>query len=89
MCTVKYRQKDDDSSSEERKPGGSLTKVTLNLLPRTVKALDELSDRTGDTKTECINRAVQIYAWIRECIDGGDRVTLNDRDGSVREIRIF
>lgn len=90
---MKYRQHDvaDDSSPApgEQKPGGPLTKITINLLPRTVKALEEVSVSTGDTKTECINRAVQIYAWLQARIAAGDQFQVMDKEGRTREIQIF
>lgn len=87
---MKYRQRHGaDKSSGEQTAGSLLTKVTLNLLPRTVKALDELSDSTGDTRTECINRAVQVYSWLRVRIDLGDQFMVTDQDGNSHQIQIF
>ncbi len=44
--------------------GGSLERVTVNLTPRSSKALEEVVGLTGDSKTDSINRAIQIYAYI-------------------------
>ncbi len=38
--------------------GSDLTKVTVNLTPRAVKAVNQIVGRTGDTQTDTINRAV-------------------------------
>ena len=69
--------------------GGSLTKVTVNLIPRAVNALEEVSATTGETKTESINRAVQLYAWVHKMLDDGESVQVVSRDGTVRVIQIF
>lgn len=73
----------------EQKSGGSLTKITINLAPKAVKALEEVADATGDTKTESINRAVQIYAWLQTRINAGDQFLVLDKEGRTREIQIF
>ncbi|MEV4123364.1 hypothetical protein [Micromonospora sp. NPDC049645] len=69
--------------------GGSLTKVTVNLLPRTMAALEEVSESTGDNKTETINRAVQLYAWVQRMIDAGESLRVVSPDGQTREIHMF
>ncbi|MDQ2585985.1 hypothetical protein [Saccharothrix yanglingensis] len=43
---------------------GSLERVTVNLTPRSSKALVDAITLTGDTKTDAINRALQIYAFL-------------------------
>ncbi len=69
--------------------GSALTKVTVNLVPRAMKALEDVSASTGDTKTESINRALQIYAWLQSRIDAGEQVVVVDSLGKPREIQIF
>ncbi|MEU5051922.1 hypothetical protein [Streptomyces sp. NPDC021096] len=41
-----------------------LTRVTLNLNPRAVQAIAQAHKISGDSRTEIINRAVQMYAEI-------------------------
>lgn len=69
--------------------GGSLTKVTVNLLPRTVAALEQASESTGDSKTDTINRAVQLYAWVQRMLDAGESLRVVSPDGETREIHLF
>jgi hypothetical protein len=40
--------------------------VTVNLTPRAWHALEATVQRTGDTKTETINRALQVYNYLDE-----------------------
>ena len=69
--------------------GGGLTKVTVNLVPRASVALDEASAITGDTKTETINRALQLYAWMQKMIDEGNQLVVINADGNKQEIKLF
>ena len=45
--------------------GGGLTRVTVNLNRQALHALEALSERTGYSKTDAINRALQIYMIVR------------------------
>jgi hypothetical protein len=38
--------------------------VTVNLSARAVTSLDEATAVTGETKTDTINRALQVYAYL-------------------------
>lgn len=41
-----------------------LTKISYNATPRTLAAVELVSDRSGLTKTEAANRGLQIYAAL-------------------------
>lgn len=41
-------------------------RVTVNLNEKSVDAMERLVDLTKDTKTECINKALQAYCLIQE-----------------------
>lgn len=56
----------------------SLYRVTANLTPRATEALEQAAKLTGDTTTDTINRAIQVYAYITE-------ITQNDGDVYVRD----
>jgi hypothetical protein len=74
-----------------------LTRVTVNLIPRSDAALTLAVKLTGDTKTDTINRALQMYAYlmwiaskpggrigIRQAGDEGwTQLLLSDRTGTV------
>jgi hypothetical protein len=50
------------------------SRVTVNLSRRTVEALKATSALTDDTKTEVINKAVQLYREIQEAQSKGGGV---------------
>ncbi|WP_438486508.1 hypothetical protein [Streptomyces sp. S186] len=47
------------------------TRVTVNLAPKAAAALDQAVKLTGDTKTDTINRALQIYAYLEKITQEG------------------
>jgi hypothetical protein len=69
---------------------GTLERVTVNLTPRAAKALDQAVKSTGDTKTDTINRALQVYAYLEETLQAGGSIYLRpDPDGELERLRIF
>jgi hypothetical protein len=64
--------------AEERKP---LERVTVNLVPRASKALQLAVDITGDSKTDTINRAIQMYAYFEHTVREGGTILVRDQDG--------
>jgi hypothetical protein len=66
-----------------------LTKVTVNLTPRAISALNELTIITGSSKTEVINHALQVYQlvdeWTRQ--PGGLRI-MHD-DGTIVKVYLL
>jgi hypothetical protein len=45
-----------------------MERVTLNLVPRASRALAHVMELTGDSKTDCVNRALPVYAYIEEVL---------------------
>ena len=62
-----------------------LTKITANLVPRAVVALNHASGTTGDNRTDVINRALQVYAFISDAIDQGKLIIIEDPQTGDRE----
>jgi len=70
--------------------GGRLERITVNLTERSSKALDQAVDVTGDTKTDTINRAVQIYAYLEQMIrDGGSVYVRENADAELERLKII
>lgn len=67
-------------------PAEGLTRMTVNLVPASVAALDRAAELTGDSKTDIVNRALQAYTLIHDVADYGhgtmtiDNVLLTIRD---------
>ena len=56
----------DPASSGGRRGGSSLERVTVNLSQRTSEALEQLARMTGESKTDTINKALQVFAYLQQ-----------------------
>jgi hypothetical protein len=56
-----------------------LERVTVNLVPPASKALVKVIDLTGLSKTDTVNRAVQLYAFVEDIIAGGGEVLVREK----------
>ena len=67
--------------------GGPLESVTVNLTHRASLALESAARLTGDSKTDTINRALQIYAFLEEIVvNGGAILVQESKDARPRLI---
>jgi hypothetical protein len=62
-----------------------LTRVTTNFPPRALAALDAATEATGDSRTDCITRAIQVYALIVRHDQRGQQVFVEDPTTGERE----
>jgi hypothetical protein len=69
---------------------GSLERVTVNLTPRSSRALESAVAITGDSKTDTINRAVQLYVFLEEIMTSGGAIYVRPGEGSELErLKVF
>lgn len=67
-----------------------LTKVTLNLVPRAVEALDSIAARQGDNRTDSVNRALIGWDIVLGLIEaGGGKLSLTHADGTRESVRLL
>ncbi|MBB5871744.1 hypothetical protein F4553_005123 [Allocatelliglobosispora scoriae] len=90
--TAKRGPADPPTSVENQNPGGggALTRVTANFTPRAIQALDRIAAKTGDSKTDILNRSVMVFDVILELIErsGDDTMTVVFPDGVQERIRL-
>ncbi|MEU6984087.1 hypothetical protein ABZ946_11735 [Streptomyces sp. NPDC046324] len=60
----------------------------MTLVPPAVQAIADLTDSTGLSKADVINRAVQIYAYLDAQTRDGADLLLRGRDGAPEKIHI-
>jgi hypothetical protein len=65
-----------------------LTKVTFNAVPKTVVCLEGITETSGDTRTDVLNRAVQVYAFLAAAMATGDRLLILHANSSVEEVTL-
>lgn len=74
------------NARRSRRSGGhGLERITVNLTARSSSALDLAVELTGDTKTDTINRAIQIYAYLEKVIRNGGSVHVREEEGADLE----
>ena len=70
--------------------GGPLERVTVNLVARASRALQRLSDLTGDSKTDSINRALQVYAYLEEVTANGGAIYVREsKESELQLLKMF
>ena len=62
----------------------SLQRVTVNLTRRSWQALEQAVEQTGDSQTDTINRALQVYSYLVGITGNGG--TLYVRDAGSDEL---
>ena len=85
-------EKDDTGTTGRRRGegGGPLERVTVNLSARASRALELITKLTGDSKTDVINRALQVYAFFEETTaDGGALYIQESKDAPQQLVKIF
>ena len=67
-----------------------LERVTVNLTARAARALELAVNLTGDSKTDTVNRALQIYAFLEQASAQGGAVYVREgKDAELERLRIF
>lgn len=67
----------------------TLERVTVNLTPGAHRALERAVRITGDTRTDTINRALQVYAYLEEIMAGSGSIYVRTApDAEPQRLRI-
>ncbi|MFF9639802.1 hypothetical protein ACF1D2_35135 [Streptomyces bacillaris] len=75
-----------DPASRPQIPASERYSVTL--VPPAVQAVAELTESTGLSKADVINRAVQIYAFLEAQTRDGADILLRGPDGTPERLHI-
>jgi len=66
-----------------------VTKWSVKLVSRSTDAMEVASVLTGDSRTDTVNRALQVYAYLMDQIILGGRILqLVDPDGTVHAVEL-
>jgi hypothetical protein len=65
--------------------GGSPEQVTVNVTGRACRALDLATELTDDTKTDTVNRALQVYAYLEQVTARGGTIYVRKAAGTRSE----
>lgn len=65
------------------------TKLTVNLISKAAEALDSAAAATELSKTDTVNRALQLHAFlIKEQAKGGE-LLIREADGTLSRVKMF
>ncbi|MEU8138629.1 hypothetical protein [Streptodolium elevatio] len=65
------------------------TRFSVKLIPAAQKAMAKLMARTGLSKTDVTNRAVQVYGYLEDRKGEGYEILLRDPNGAVERLQIM
>jgi hypothetical protein len=74
---------------EEGASQREFTKLTVNLINKAVEALDSAAAVTQLSKTDTVNRALQVYAFMIEEQEKGGQLLVRELDGTLSRIRMI
>lgn len=60
-------------------------RITVGLIPKVADELDHLRDVTGLSKTDLVNRAVSLSAFVTDRLNEGYELVLRDPELGVQE----
>jgi hypothetical protein len=66
-----------------------LVRVTVNLTQRSWQALHQAVKLTGDSKTDTINRAIQMYAYVENVRQEGGELYVRTSDKELERLVFF
>jgi len=69
---------------------GPLERITVNLTGRASRALDLATEITGDTKTDTVNRALQVYAYLEQITARGGSIYVREAaESELERLKMF
>jgi hypothetical protein len=66
-----------------------LTRLTVNLLPKADAALQSAATREGMSRTDVVNRALQLYDFAGQIGDEGGQLLVRNRAGELTLLRLM
>jgi hypothetical protein len=69
--------------------GTTVERVTVNLNRRASRALEDVVETVGSTKTDAINRALILYQELSELVANGGKVFVQEKGGKQQGLLIL
>ena len=64
-------------------------RLTVNLIPRAAEALASAATRTGLSKTDVVNRALQMYDYLEGLHGDGAQILVREQSGDEQVMLWF
>lgn len=79
-----------EGPTSARRGGGSYERVTVNLTQKSSEALAAAVDLTRDSKTDSINKALQLYALLQNVQAKGGAIYLREAvNAELERLRVL
>lgn len=75
--------------ADENRTGGTAERVTLNLTANASDALAEAQSLSRDSKTDTMNKAIQLYSLILRVQAEGGGAYLKEKGGELERLRVL
>ncbi len=66
-----------------------LHRLTVNLTEKAQEALDLVASQTGRSKTDTVNRALIVNAWIEQVTRDGGSIYVEEKPGELQKVKIL
>lgn len=74
--------------TDSKSAGAPSERFSITLIGAAVRALADLTLATGLSKTDAINRSVQVYGFLAQQMTEGKELLLRDKDGVLERVHI-
>ena len=64
-------------------------RITVGLIPRVVAELERLQENSGLSKTDLVNRAISLSAYVAEQTAAGKDLLLRDSSGEIERLHLL
>jgi hypothetical protein len=64
-------------------------RITVGLIPRVVAELERLQEDTGLSKTDLVNRAISLSAYVDAQTAAGRDLLLRDSNGEIERLHLL
>ncbi|GAA3027855.1 hypothetical protein VR41_09245 [Streptomyces sp. NRRL B-1568] len=79
-----------EARSREPIEQNRLVRVTVNLTEKAYGAVQRSGELTGRNKTDTINRAVHVNAWVEEVLHAGGSIYVEETPGAeLQKVKIL
>jgi len=64
-------------------------RITIGLIPKVIAELERLQLETGMSKTDLVNRAISLSAYVTEQTAAGKDLLLRDSSGEIERLHLL
>lgn len=76
-------------NSAEKTPAVTVERITVGLVERAREALAKIMRITGNSKTDSVNRALQLHAYVLEETEKGSQLLIRKPDGTAEIVHLM